>query len=165
MGNADSTIRKAARRLRFRHDLDWLWEDELYAAGQYGVWKAAAQYTIDRSDSPLAYAYTVAVNAMRGELRRHFGAKKKKPIALTGHDFSDESAPEPQVVFDPAPVRRAIASLAPRLRGVAEDYYVLGELLEDSARKRGIPYGTAKRRLLEARAVLKKSLAEIGYEK
>lgn len=59
-------------------------------------------------------------------------------------------------------IRRAIAGLGAAHQGVIERHYLEGRKLEEIAAQLGLPLGTVKRRLHEARQQLRQSLA--GFE-
>jgi len=93
--------------------------------------------------------------------------RKRQPDLIDQPDLrSDPALDEPVVRAGAAElralVRAAVAGLTPATRVVSERFYLDGLTLAETAASLGLPDGTVKRRLFEARERLRLSLAGVG---
>jgi RNA polymerase sigma factor (sigma-70 family) len=91
-------------------------------------------------------------------LRQH----RRRPDTL---DAPEPEAHMPDEVVEAevrGAVRGAVKELAPGMQMVIERHYMRGEKIEEIARATGLPQGTVKRRLHEAREKLRGRLSGLG---
>lgn len=89
--------------------------------------------------------------------------RKLNPL-YDGFDAGTEDAPEDaaQSAELKQAVRGAVGELREGQRAVIERHYLEGRKLEEIARELGLPLGTVKRRLFEAREKLREKLTAFG---
>jgi len=97
--------------------------------------------------------------ARTAALRQH----RRAPDVLEAPDAPAELEPDALVSAEAREaVRGAVSKLSPAMRTVIERHYVQGEKVADIARATGLPPGTVKRRLHEAREQLRARLSSTG---
>lgn len=91
-------------------------------------------------------------------------AKRRRREVLLGEDlpdFGQDSSPAGALVRleERSLVRAAIRELSPKAQAVIERFYLRGLSIQETAHELGVPPGTVKRRLFEARERLRPRLA------
>lgn len=99
----------------------------------------------------------VRTAAIRGQRRRREVLTGEAPL----EGASEEEGPERELgrLEERALVRAAIRELSPKAQAVIERFYLRGLSIQETADELGIPPGTVKRRLFEAREHLRPRLA------
>ncbi|GAA2894021.1 RNA polymerase sigma24 factor [Actinoplanes cyaneus] len=122
------------------------------------LWKDAHRYR-DTGRDPAAWIWTIAVrrliSALRGPGHRWLGA------ATTPGDERVSPSPEELVLLrvEHGDLGDALNRLPPELRAVIQATALDGLTVREAARLLGVPEGTAKTRLMRARARLRELLA------
>ena len=92
----------------------------------------------------------VRTTALRAVRRRRPGAELVSEPAVDAPPARDLERAERREL-----VRAAVAELSPKAQGVIERYYLRGLSVQQTAAELGVPQGTVKRRLYEARERLR----------
>lgn len=126
-------------------------------AAQEGLLRAFAR--LGELREPAAFRGWLAT-IVRNQARRQ---GRRALDLLETPEASADAAPGPlaqaELAERRARVRAAVAGLTPATRSVSERYYLRGESLAETAAALGLPEGTVKRRLFEARERLRSRLA------
>ncbi len=122
------------------------------------VWKAAHRYRETDAD-PAAWIWTIAVrrlvSALRGPGHRWVGAVVT-PYAQMVSPSSEEVV---LLRVEHGDLGAALNRLSPELRAIIQATALDGLTVREAARLLGVPEGTAKTRLMRARARLRELLA------
>ncbi|MBE7491518.1 MAG: sigma-70 family RNA polymerase sigma factor [Planctomycetes bacterium] len=117
--------------------------------------------SLDQLREDEAFAGWLRTLARTAALR---GARRQRPD-LAGEGLEAAAEPEPDALESAElkqAVQGAVRELSPGQQAVMERYYMQGQKVEEIAAALGVPAGTVKRRLFEAREKLRTRLAGFG---
>lgn len=114
-------------------------------------------------ERPEAFPGWLATVVRREAIRR---GRRGADLLEVPHTVPDATTPEPSASLEGAEVRAAVRdavrTLRPKARDVIERFYLQGRSVEETARELGVPVGTVKRRLFEARQRLRSRLVGLA---
>lgn len=123
------------------------------------VWRSAHRYT-EADVNAAAWLWTIAIRRLVSTLRTPAHRWLAGPVAdVTGHAGSAASAEELVLLgVEHGDVGAALARLSPELRAVIQANILDGLTVREAAVLLGVPEGTAKTRLMRAKARLREYL-------
>lgn len=108
---------------------------------------------------PQAFAGWLRTLVRSAAMRQH---RRRRPDLVEAPDAEAPGLETAEQAELRAAVAGAIGQLTPNLQSVIEAHYMRGEKLEEIANALGLPLGTIKRRLHDAREQLRSRLARFG---
>ena len=145
----------AAAALLCRNDADA--EDLAFRALERAVQRIRSYRP---TGSFFAWLYTILLNLFRMDARRRRPETLPAESAEAVPDATDASAPDRAA--DRAAVREAVLALPSAQREAVVLHFFAGLSIEESARALGVPPGTVKSRIFNAKAALRTALGEVA---
>ena len=147
---------------RSRQDADDLYQQTFLVAFE--------KNEIDETLKPVSYLLSIAANLWNNQKRKYLWRKKKANIIYFQEENLEQIAEDAQTVEEAMIkcderelVRKAVDELPDKMRVVVLMYYMEDLSMEEIAKALGIPTGTVKSRLHQAKARLKERM--VGYER
>lgn len=147
---------------RSRQDADDLYQQTFLVAFE--------KNEIDETLKPVSYLLSIAANLWNNQKRKYLWRKKKANIIYFQEENLEQIAEEAETVEETIIrrgekelVRKLVDELPDKMRVVVLMYYMESLSIEEIAKALGIPAGTVKSRLHQAKARLKERM--VGYER
>ena len=147
---------------RSRQDADDLYQQTFLVAFE--------KNEIDETLKPVSYLLSIAANLWNNQKRKYLWRKKKANIIYFQEENLEQIAEEAETVEETMIrcdekelVRKLVDELPDKMRVVVLMYYMESLSIEEIAKALGIPAGTVKSRLHQAKARLKERM--VGYER
>jgi RNA polymerase sigma-70 factor (ECF subfamily) len=147
---------------RSRQDADDLYQQTFLVAFE--------KNEIDETLKPVSYLLSIAANLWNNQKRKYLWRKKKANIIYFQEENLEQIAEEAETVEETIIrrgekelVRKLVDELPDKMRVVVLMYYMASLSIEEIAKALGIPAGTVKSRLHQAKARLKERM--VGYER
>jgi RNA polymerase sigma factor (sigma-70 family) len=124
------------------------------------IWKAAHRYVATDSD-PAAWIWTIAIRRLLSALR----GPGHRWLSSTAVDIPDEAVTTPSAEelvllgVEHGDLAAALSRLSPELRAIIQATALDGLTVREAAGLLGVPVGTAKTRLMRAKARMRELLA------
>ena len=129
--------------------------DEVANDTMLAVWRGAAGF--EGRSKVSTWIFGIAYRIGRRAMRRG-GAEREEVAADSVAELGDAGTPSPDTALYHAEVRRALAGLPFEFRVVVELTYYHGHSVVEAAEMTGVPPGTVKSRMHEARRRLRERL-------
>ncbi len=147
---------------RSRQDADDLYQQTFLVAFE--------KNEIDETLKPVSYLLSIAANLWNNQKRKYLWRKKKANIIYFQEENLEQIAEDAQTVEEAMIkrderelVRKLVDELPDKMRVVVLMHYMENMSMEEIAKALGIPAGTVKSRLHQAKARLKERM--VGYER